>query len=104
MVTMYVEYVSLSLACICIMCLSIFQGQGCVIVANQIFAHRHQPSVLVQEISVVNHGVCTLPSTELLKHGCHSPPYVCLLCCCCCFQMAAILNVLGLQLCNLVLL
>ena len=29
-----------------------------MIIENVVYAHRSQPSVLVQEVVVVNHGVC----------------------------------------------
>ena len=30
------------------------------------YAHRSQPSVLVQEVVVINHGVCTQTSVQLI--------------------------------------
>ena len=35
------------------------------------YAHRSQPSVLVQEVVVINHGVCTQTSVPYYK--CHVP-------------------------------
>ena len=35
------------------------------------YAHRSQPSVLVQEVFVINHGVCTQTSVPYYK--CHVP-------------------------------
>lgn len=41
-------------------------SHGCVIIENVVYAHRSQPSVLVQEIVVVNHGHAGIQ--VLLKH------------------------------------
>ena len=44
-----------------------WQSHGCVIVENVIYAHRSQSSVLVQEVVVVNHGVCRQIFCLILK-------------------------------------
>ena len=41
------------------------------------YAHRSQPSVLVQEVVVINHGVCTQSSVPYYKCHCAYYKLVC---------------------------